>query len=150
MNTKFKKIFSTFIKRCLNLKDKLGLILIQLPHKFSYSEKNINKLIQFGEFIKDKYNRIRCAFEFRNVLMFNNHIYELLKSYNFIIVANDNHTIGHKLAPSLNKYILVSKNICIRLRGTKNIYKGKYSILELNNLVNFIKNHILCLNHLII
>jgi uncharacterized protein YecE (DUF72 family) len=135
----FEKSFDIFIKKCKLLKNKLGPILFQFSSRFSCTEKNINKLMDFGNLLKYKKYNIDCIFEFRNISMYNDFIYELFKKYKWTIAAND--YIDQTILPKLNDYPLFTKNIYIRLHGTKKKYMGKYTKYQLNKINDYIKNN---------
>ena len=64
-----KEAWETFLKNALNLKEKLGPILLQLPPSFKYNSENLSRVKEFLAFatkIKNKRANLRLAIEVRH------------------------------------------------------------------------------------
>jgi uncharacterized protein YecE (DUF72 family) len=118
--THFKhlKVDSTTIKKFLDkislLKEKLGIILIQLPPGLKYEP------IIISEFLNSLDKNYRYAMEIRNKSFINDNFFEILSRYN----------IAFCIAHSAERYpyyeIITANFIYLRLHGYKKLYSGKY------------------------
>ncbi len=145
-----------FIENALNLKEKLGPILFQLPPSFKLTPENIRRLEDFLRLITKGYRPLqkqknlqrsdlcRFAFEFRHKswcgregntsvsYRINEKIYKLLKKYNVAWVIAD--------SPSYPKAEALTANfVYIRMHGSKLLFSSKYTKKELSSLAEKIK-----------
>jgi len=113
-----------FVSIIDNLKDKLGLILYQMPPSFKYSEENLNRII----------NNIppgKSVVEFRNISWFNKNIFNDIINYGIHIAS-----ISSMEMP----LIFPDDNIVyFRLHGDINGYATDYNKERLEKYYNDIK-----------
>jgi uncharacterized protein YecE (DUF72 family) len=119
-----------FLKRTLNLKEKLGPLLFQFP---PFLKADPEKLEEFGKMIlKESPKGLRFAFEFRNESWCNKKIYQILKEFNFALVVVD--------SPSWPKvYQVTADFVYVRMHGSKILFGSKYTKKELEDLAQKIK-----------
>jgi len=129
-----------FIKdRAEILKEKLGLILWQLPPNFKVAEsckQSGIRLEEFERFLKlltpYRLSHIaQFAFEFRNETWFNKEIYDLLKNYNCALVIADSPQLRSLSFAGQAQYPLTADFVYIRFHGGKILYGSEYSEKEL-------------------
>jgi len=125
-----KEPWRIFLKRALNLKEKLGPLLFQLPPFLGADPK---KLEEFGKMIlKESPKGLRFAFEFRNESWCDEKIYQILKEFNFAWVVVD--------SPSWPKvYQVTADFVYVRMHGSKILFGSKYTKKELEDLAQRIK-----------
>lgn len=119
-----------FFKRASLLKEKLRVVLWQLPPKFKAD------IVRLEKFLKElkQYKTCKFVFEFRNPGWFEKDIIELLKSYNIAICKAD-WPLCSKNAPDIANFIY------IRRHGTEGqLYGGCYSEEQLHQDANFIRS----------
>ena len=99
----------------LQLKEKLGPILFQLPPKWKV---NVTRLMEFLEALPKGY---RYAFEFRNETWYNEEIYRILKQFNCAFCIYE--LAGHK-----SPMQITANYVYVRLHGPAEFkYQGSYS-----------------------
>ncbi|MCL5093995.1 MAG: DUF72 domain-containing protein [Patescibacteria group bacterium] len=108
-----------FFKRALNLKEKLDVVLWQLPPNFKANAERLEKFL-----FEAKRFKICQAIEFRDQSWFKEPIYKILKKYNVSAVIADS-----PLLPKIE--ILTADFIYIRFHGAKILYSSNYSDKEL-------------------
>ncbi|NIM47423.1 MAG: DUF72 domain-containing protein [Candidatus Aenigmarchaeota archaeon] len=119
---------SLLFDRALALKEKLGMILWQLPPSLKVDTK---RLEQFLKLLKTQ-SKSRYTFEFRNQSWFTDKIYELLKKYNAALCIAD--------SPSFPKEEVVTADfVYVRFHGGTELYGSNYSDKELSNWAQKIK-----------
>ncbi len=112
----------TFFKNALGLKEKLKVVLWQLPARFKVSPE---RLTDFCKILKKKYSKnIHHAFEFRDESWFCDEICEILKKYNFGLV------IAHSRQWPV-KEIITADFVYLRFHGGEELYGSEYSSKEL-------------------
>lgn len=79
-------VLDEFCERVLNLKEKLGPVLIQLPPQFDASGENVRALL---EFLPNLPGTIRFAVEFRSRDWLEGETLEILKKYNVAFCLTD-------------------------------------------------------------
>jgi uncharacterized protein YecE (DUF72 family) len=112
-----------FYKRAGELKEKLGVVLWQLPPSMTKDEE---RLLRFCELLKktDIAKDTKHAFEFRNKTWFCENIYRILKDYNYgLCIAHPNRF------PYFEK--LTADFIYLRFHGGEVLYGSEYSKEEL-------------------
>lgn len=114
-----KEAVKLFFNRVLLLKEKLGLILWQLPPGWKV---NLNRLEDFLKIIS-KY-KIRQAFEFRNETWFCDEVFKILKKYKVSLVIADSSQY-----PLVEK--IISSFVYLRFHGGQILYGSEYSFKEL-------------------
>lgn len=114
-----KQPVKLFFDRASLLKEKLGVVLWQLPPSW---KKNIERL---GNFLKiiSRY-KVRQAFEFRHESWFSHDVYKLLKKYNVALCLADS-----PYYPKVEK--VTADFIYIRFHGGKILYGSCYSKKEM-------------------
>ena len=135
-----KQDWAIFLKNALNLKDKLGPFLFQLPPSFKANKETIKRLEKFFQSLhkssmKNYFSlkRSKFAFEFRDDSWCNNKIYNLLKKYKIAWVIAD--------SPNFPKREEITTNfIYLRMHGSQKLFSSKYTKSELENLAQKIKD----------
>lgn len=112
-----------FKSRVEKLKEKLGVVLWQLPPRM---KKDIKRLEIFCKLLKNSKINTRHAFEFRDESWLSDDVYDLLKSYNFAFVIS--HSPGFPYAEKVT-----ADFIYIRFHGGELLYGSNYSKKELEN-----------------
>jgi len=131
-----KEAWETFLKNALNLKEKLGPILLQLPPSFKYNSENLSRVKEFLAFatkIKNKRANLRLAIEVRHPSFKNPKFFDLLKKYKAVLVVSDS-----------SDWIKIEKSkladfVYVRMHGPKTMFSSKYSNEELEDLAQKIK-----------
>lgn len=103
-----------FYDRISSLKEKLAVVLYQLPPNFG---KNLTRLEDFLGILPADHLSV---FEFRNVSWYCDDTSNLLKAYNCGFCIHD---LGELSTPK----IVTGKSMYLRLHGTTGKYRGKYS-----------------------
>ncbi len=117
-----------FFGRASALKEKLGMILWQLPPSLKEDTK---RLEQFLKLLKAQ-SKSRYTFEFRNQSWFTEEIYKILKKYNAALCIAD--------SPSFPKEEVVTADfVYVRFHGGTELYGSNYSDKELSNWAQKIK-----------
>lgn len=114
-----KEAVKLFFDNVLLLKEKLGLVLWQLPPSWKL---NISRLEDFLNIIS-KY-KIRQAFEFRNATWFCSKVFKILKKYKVGLVIADSPRY-----PLVEK--ITSDFVYLRFHGGQVLYGSEYSLKEL-------------------
>ena len=116
-----KESLSKFLSAIEGLKDKLGIVLFQLP---PYWHKNEERL---DSFLSKLPKKLKCAWEFRDKSWFDENIYELLSKHNAAFCI-------YELSGEMSPEIITSDYIYIRLHGPDNQkYQGNYTKYQLNS-----------------
>jgi uncharacterized protein YecE (DUF72 family) len=103
----------------LQLKEKLGPILFQLPPKWKVNTQRLN------EFLEALPTGYRYAFEFRNHTWYDEEIYQLLKEYNCAFCI-------YNLEKHLSPMKVTADFVYVRLHGpTEFKYQGSYTNIAL-------------------
>jgi uncharacterized protein YecE (DUF72 family) len=120
-----------FFGRAKLLKEKLGVVLWQLPPNF---QANCERLEEFLKLTK-KFTKssIRQTFEFRHESWFNNDIYKVLEKYNAALCIADS-----KKFPCVE--VITADFVYLRFHGRGSLYASKYKEKELEAWVQKIKN----------
>ncbi|HUV41204.1 MAG TPA: DUF72 domain-containing protein [Sedimentisphaerales bacterium] len=117
-----------FFERVGILKEKLGVVLYQLPPSL---HKDLGRLEAFINILpKD----VPCAFEFRHKSWFSNDTFALLETYGAAFCIHD---LGGIDCPA----VVTGKIIYIRFHGAAGRYQGSYSQAQLKNWARWIKDH---------
>ncbi|AYV78846.1 MAG: hypothetical protein Edafosvirus38_6 [Edafosvirus sp.] len=127
VDNKFKEVWKMFMKRCKILKNHLGPILFQFSNSFNLTNNNLKKLNNLGKFLPKWF----YVFEFRNITMFNDDVYKILKNYNWCLAAinvNNWSVLPNGFTPKLIDYPLSICNwgVYIKFHGSKGQYVGNY------------------------
>ncbi len=116
-----------FFDRANLLKEKVGLILWQLPPSW---KKNIGRLESFLKNIS-RY-KLRQAFEFRHESWFCEEVYKLLKKYNIALCLADS-----PYYPKIEK--ITADFVYLRFHGGKILYGSRYGKKEMQEWAQKIK-----------
>lgn len=123
-----KDILDSFIERASALKEKLGVILIQLPPSLKFDRDLIDEFFC----LLDK--RFNYAIEVRNNTFINDGFFQNLKKNN----------IAFCIADSAGRYpyyeVITADFVYIRLHGSQRLYASEYSEEELAKWAEKIKN----------
>lgn len=116
------------ISRAKLLKEKLGIILWQLPPTLKADRRRLEKFLV----LCSQFKVCRQAFEFRHQSWFVDEIYELLKKYNLALCIADSPTW-----PLVEE--ITADFTYLRFHGGKELYGSNYSDRELKNWASKIK-----------
>lgn len=122
--------WQTFLERSVNLKEKLGPFLFQLPPNW---HKDLDQLKEFIEMVKVTDKKYRYVFEFRHPSWFSEDVYQIFKKQKNISLC---------LADSPQwpfKEIITGNFVYIRMHGGKVLYSSNYSEKELKEWAEKIK-----------
>lgn len=108
-----------FLKNTLLLKEKLGIILIQLPPDFVYN------LAILEDFIEMLPQDIEFAIEFRHTSWFRNEIYSLLANYGITMAW----PVLDYIKPP---FIKTTENLYVRFLGNKDLKKDQLGEIRIN------------------
>lgn len=109
-----------FLKNVIGLKEKLGVILIQLPPNLEYDRE------RFFRFIEYLPTNFRYTIEFRNQSWYREEVYTLLRMHNITFCI---YHLNHHLSP----IITTADFLYVRLHGPGGKYKGSYNEENLQN-----------------
>ena len=109
-----EKSFQLFLNNVIFLKEKLGVILFQLPPNWKYNEERLISLLEVlpGE--------LKYTFEFRDATWYNESCYEILRNYNAAFCIYE---IEYHMSPILT----TADFVYVRLHGPDTKYNGSYS-----------------------
>ncbi|MFL9846047.1 DUF72 domain-containing protein [Flavobacterium rhizosphaerae] len=131
--THIKKLHDTadslhkFLEHAAGLKDKLGVVLFQLPPRWGVNAGRLES------FIKNIPKKIRCTFEFRDHSWYTEEVYTLLQKYNCAFCI-------YELGGHLSPVKVTADFVYIRLHGPGNKYQGNYSHESLKEWAQKCKN----------
>ena len=145
-----KEAWRQFLENALNLKEKLGPILLQLPPSFKGNFENISRVEDFltsvtkyknqkskikmtNQNSKSKDTKPRLAIEVRHPSFKNSNFFSLLQKYNVALVISDSPTWQKIERPQLADFVY------IRMHGSKVLFSSKYTKKELSSLAQKIK-----------
>jgi uncharacterized protein YecE (DUF72 family) len=110
-----------FLSAIEGLKNKLGIVLFQLPPYWHKNEERLDSLL--SELPK----KLKSAWEFRDKSWFDENVYKLLSKYNAAFCIYD-------IAGEMSPEIVTADYIYVRLHGPDNQkYQGNYSKYQLNS-----------------
>ena len=114
-----------FLDNASGLKDKLALVLWQLPPSF---KKDIPRLVSFFRLLRKTH--LRHSFEFRNDTWFDKEVYQLFKEYNFCLcIAHSPHFPCQR--------VVTADFLYLRFHGGELLYSSNYSEKELKEWAKF-------------
>jgi len=114
-----------FLDNARGLRDKLALVLWQLPPSF---KKDIKRLTLFFKLLKK--TNLRHSFEFRNESWFDSEVYRLFKEYNFCLC------IAHSPRFPCQR-VITADFLYLRFHGKELLYGSNYSDKELKAWAEF-------------
>ncbi len=112
------------------LKNKLAVILWQLPANFTVQEERL------GQFLRQFAGPIRFAFEFRHSSWFNNRIYKILERYQAAFVWHDNEILAQP------PQIATANFVYIRFHGVEALYNYEYGHEQLGRWAKIISRQL--------
>jgi uncharacterized protein YecE (DUF72 family) len=123
---------SLFLDHASPLKEKLGMVLWQLPPRFKFQrERLVEFCVLLSTLPRSKFHR--HAFEFRDESWFCNEVFQILDEFRFAFC------IAHGSGlPFLER--ITSNAIYLRLHGGEVLYGSNYSDKELNQWSDKIQN----------
>ncbi len=121
-----KTAFKVFLINALNLKEKLGPFLIQMPPSFKFNQENFLRLKSFFKNLKairekEKKISIRYALEVRHKSFESQKFFELLKKYDVALVISDASRWPKIEVPEISSFIY------LRFHGPNQLFASKYS-----------------------
>lgn len=123
--------WENFLKGVKELKEKLGVVLLQFPPSFACKEETRKRLEQI--LISSAKKEIRLAIEVRNSSFEDRQFFRLLKKYNAALVISDSSKWKKIEKPELADFVYV------RMHGPKALFSSEYSKKELEDLALKIK-----------
>jgi uncharacterized protein YecE (DUF72 family) len=131
-----KEPWDQFLENAINLKEKLGPILFQLPPSFKADSENIKRLKDFLKLLKGYLSTtpysLRYAFEFRHKTWLDEKIYKLFQKYNISWVIADSSRYP-------KAEVVTADFVYVRMHGPGALFASKYSNKELEDLAEKIK-----------
>lgn len=115
-----EKFVEMFIERISVLRDKLGIILIQMPPSLKFRNKSV-----IGEFLESLPSDFKFAIEFRDNSWFSEETYSLLEKHNVTIAWSDTPFVTRN-------YTLTSKNVYLRLVGDRSINESQFGKISVD------------------
>ncbi len=136
-----KQSWKVFLNNALNLKEKLGPFLLQLPPGFKCNAEAIVKFKHFLtlfteckiQCLKSKNIKLRLAIEVRNSSFDNTEFFNLLKKHKTALVISNSPTWKQIEKTELADFVYV------RMHGSKALFSSKYTKKELELLAQKIK-----------
>lgn len=120
-----KQPLDLFLGNASGLREKLALVLWQLPPSF---KKDIKRLESFFKLLKK--TKIRHCFEFRNDTWFDQEVYRIFKEYNFCLcIAHSSRFPCHR--------VVTADFLYLRFHGGESLYSSNYSDRELKDWASF-------------
>ena len=124
-----KQPLELFVGNAKGLKEKLALVLWQLPPSF---KKDVKRLQIFLKLLKK--TKLRHSFEFRNDTWFDKEVYDLLKDYNSCLC------IAHSPRFPCQR-IVTADFLYLRFHGGQTLYSSNYSDKELKEWAKFAREY---------
>lgn len=115
-----EKFVEIFVERMATLKDRLGMILVQMPPSLKFRNKRV-----IIEFLQSLPSEFKFAIEFRNISWFNEDIYSLLERYNVTIAWSDTPFVDRN-------YAMTDRNIYLRLVGDRSINDSEFGKISVD------------------
>ncbi len=119
------------ILRTKLLKEKLGIILWQLPPSLRFEEGD-RRLEEFLKLFRVQSPKLRASFEFRHQSWFRKEVYDLLKKYNCALCIADSTSFP-------KEEVITADFVYIRFHGGAELYGSNYSDKELKKWAGKIK-----------
>jgi uncharacterized protein YecE (DUF72 family) len=115
------------------LKEKLGVIVIQLPPSFKYDLEKLQAFLEFftAEVQRQEY-KFDVAIEFRNKYWFVDEVYELLQKYNIALVAGQSSRY-----PEVRH--VTADIVYIRMHGPEKLFSSSYTPEQLEDWAQYIR-----------
>ena len=115
-----EKFVEAFVERMSILKDKLGIILIQMPPSLKFRNKRV-----IIEFLQGLPSDFKFAIEFRDISWFNDDIYSLLEKYNVTVAWSDTPFVARR-------YKMTDRKIYLRLIGDRSINESEFGKISVD------------------
>ena len=110
------------------LSEKLGPVLFQMPPKFSYDEERLERIIKN---LNPSFNNVA---EFRHVSWWREDVYKALAEHNISFC-------GQSYPGLPDEVIKNTPSVYYRFHGVPNLYRSRYSIEFLQNVINVVKDN---------
>lgn len=129
----FDEALGDFFKRLRLLKDKLAVVLVQLPPGLRADNERLEHLAKAVERSEKQLKmRFRLAIEFRHASWFNEGTFALMRRYGLINVIND----SPDRWPASKE--ITTDAAYIRFHGNRRLYRSSYTDSEMNEWADFI------------
>ncbi len=115
-----------FLKAAFVLKEKLAVVLFQMPPSFKANEKRLKKFLSIAP------KKLKTTFEFRHPSWFSPKIYAILKKFNSALTIADTPDY-----PYVEK--LTTDFTYLRLHGHESLYSSNYSDKQLDAFTHLLK-----------
>jgi uncharacterized protein YecE (DUF72 family) len=123
-----------FFERAALLKQKLGMILVQLPPSMRVAPDRIINVARQASMAEKKYGmQFPLAIEFRHASWFTDEVFAMMRAHNVTHVIND----SPNRWPAAKK--VTSDTMYIRFHGNKRLYRSSYSGSELEQWAVYIR-----------
>jgi uncharacterized protein YecE (DUF72 family) len=126
-------ILDRFVGEVMNLEEKLGCLLLQLPPKLKF---DLSTASRFLEMLRSK-TKVKVVCEPRHPSWFQNSVNELFEIHNIARVIADPSVDDTEDVP-----LPKSDTIYLRLHGSPEIYRSTYSETYLDELVGLISRYV--------
>jgi uncharacterized protein YecE (DUF72 family) len=114
------------------LREKLGVVLIQLPASFRYDLNKIEHFLAFfTERVRSRVYKFDIAIEFRNKHWFTKELFTVLKKYNVALVAGQS-----SRWPGIRQ--VTADIVYIRMHGPEKLFASSYSDEQLSELATYV------------
>ena len=123
-----KESIDMFFNRAFHLKEKLAVVLFQLPPSLKYDPKTMD------DFLDMLPKGVKIAIEARNRSWFDKKIYKRLEEKNIAWV------ISHSSGRYPMQEVFTADFVYLRLHGTAGLYRGAYGREGLKRWVELLKN----------
>ena len=128
-----EKAWQVFLKRALNLKEKLGPFLFQFPPNW---KKDLKRIEDFLKFLQKNDQKYLYVFEFRHPSWFEENLFAILRKY-------QNATLCLADSPKWPFCeVITGSFVYIRMHGGKILYGSNYSKKELKDWAKKIKKYL--------
>lgn len=140
-----KRYWKDFLNQFTTVRNKILCFLFQLPPSFHFTPENYTRLKALSTTLKKNPHHY-YAFEFRHESWFlNDKVNRLFKKNAWVFVISNVYnswvaTLPDGYNPPLQKYVMTTDMVYLRMHGTEGKYKGSYSNGELKEIINFISN----------
>lgn len=124
----------TFFERACLLKQKLGMVLVQLPPSMRVEPERLQYLVERARAAEQRFDvSLPLAIEFRHASWFTDEIFGLMREYNLTNVVND----SPNRWPASKE--ITSDTVYVRFHGNKRLYRSSYTDEELRVWAEFIR-----------
>jgi uncharacterized protein YecE (DUF72 family) len=134
VDDKFMEMYEAFVEPLRQLKDKLGMVVVQLPANFGTDIEKLDNFVVATRSLESKYNiSLPLAFEFRHYSWFNDEIFDFMHEHHLTNITSDSPNWPENCE-------VTSDTLYIRLHGHRLLYFSKYSKKSLEKWTHFIQS----------